>query len=173
MSRLAKVAVVLAGYALAIAAGVVAAKIYDARVSALPYDTSGGMYAGGEMMSSLAAFLVVALVPTLLALWFLRNNHGFWNAVAILSLAFALVGLLAVLMPLVFRSADGHVSIMLLQLVGLSQLLGMPLWILSFALFAFLAPTLRARRKLLVAVGIEAVIGVCAAVHWLLPAPPL
>jgi hypothetical protein len=147
VSRWAKIAVVLAGYAAAIAAG--------------------------EMITSLAVFLAVSLVPTLLALWFLRNNYKFWNAVAILSLAFALVGLIAVLLPLVVRSADGHLSLMLLQLVGLFQLLGMPLWILAFALFAFLAPTLEARRKLLVAVGIEAAIGVCAAVHWLLPSSPL
>ena len=39
--RLAKVGLVIAGYVAAIAAGVVAAWLYDVRVAALPYDTSG------------------------------------------------------------------------------------------------------------------------------------
>jgi len=172
MSARAQIAAVVAGYGIAIAAGVVAAWMYDARVAALPYDTSGGMYAGGEMMSSLGAFLVVSLLPTLLALWFLRNNEKFWNAIAVAAVAFACAGLVAVLMPLVTRSTGG-IALALLSLLGLAQLLGVPLWSLAFASFALLAPTRPARRKLLFAVGIELVIGVCAAVHWFVPAPPL
>src|SRR6266446_3836403 len=42
MSRPLRVAVVVAGYGAAIAAAVVAAWMYNARVAALPYDTSGG-----------------------------------------------------------------------------------------------------------------------------------
>jgi len=34
------------------------------------------MYAGGQLLQSLAAFLVVALVPTLLGLWFIVR----WSA---------------------------------------------------------------------------------------------
>ena len=74
MSRRARVMLVIGGYLVAIAAGYVAAVLYDARVSKLPYDTSGGMYAGGQMLSSLAAFCAVALAPTFLALWFLRHR---------------------------------------------------------------------------------------------------
>jgi hypothetical protein len=62
---------------------------------------------------------------------------------------------------------------MLLGLLGLAQLLGVPLWSFAFAVFALLAPTRPIRRKLLLAVGIELVIAVCAAVHWLSAAPPL
>ena len=64
-------------------------------------------------------------------------------------------------------------QLLLLGLLGLAQLLGMPLWSVAFALFAFLAPTREPRRKLLVAVGIELVIGACALVHWFVPASPL
>jgi len=169
----AQIAAVVAGYGVAILAGIAAARMYDARVAALPYDTSGGMYAGGEMLSSLGAFLVVSLFPTLLAFWFLRRNERFWNAIAVASIAFAGAGLVAVLMPLIMRSDGHHVVLALVGLLGLAQLLGVPLWSLAFALFALLAPTPPVRRKLLVAVGIELVIGVCAAVHWLVPAPPL
>ena len=62
MSRLAKLGLVIAGYVAAFGAGTLAAWRYDARVSALPYDTSGGMYAAGEFMSGLAAFLTDARV---------------------------------------------------------------------------------------------------------------
>jgi hypothetical protein len=172
MTRRAKVGVVIAGYVAAIVAGVVAAWLYNVRMAAMPYDTSGGMYAGGEMLASLAAFLVVAMVPTLLALWFLRPHERFWNTVAVVSLVFAVAGLLAVLMPLVTHGTERG-ALMLVSLLGLSQLLGMPLWFVAFAVFAILAPTRVARRNLVAAVCIELVIGACALVHWFVPRPPL
>lgn len=171
MTRTAQIAVVVAGYAAAIGAAAVAGWAYNWRVSKLPYDTSGGMYAGGEMITSLAAFLFVALFPTLLALWFLRANEKFWNAVAVASLAFAAIGLLAVLLPVVTASTRS-VALGLIGLVGIAQLLGAPLWLLSFGLFAWLAPTPWARRKLISAVALEAVIGVVALAHWFMPHLP-
>ena len=165
VGRSQQVAVVVAGYAAAFGAAIVAAHLYNARVAALPYDTSGGMYAAGETMSSLGAFLVVAAAPTLLALWFLRANEKVWNGVAIASLAFAAAGLLAVLSTFVTRSTE-HVALALLGLFSLLQLLGMPLWSVAFALLALLAPTRDTRRKLVYALGIELVIGVLALAHW-------
>ena len=173
MSRMAKVGVVMGGYAAAVLAGIVASWLYNARVGALPYDTSGGMYAAGEMMSSIAAFLVVALVPTLLALWFLRHHEGFWNTMSVASLAFAAVGLVAVLSPIVFPTPPRHVGSLVVELLRLAQLLGVPLWCLAFGLFAFLAPTRATRRVLVTATAIELVIGVCALVHWIVPRSPL
>ena len=169
MSRRTKIAVVFAGYGLAVVAAVVAGWLYDLRVTGLPYDTSGGMYAGGQLLQSLGAFLVVALVPTVLALWFLRSHERFWNAVAVASLAFAVVGLAAVLVSLTQGPSPQTLPLVLFELFGLAQLLGVPLWFAAFALFALLAPTRRARRTLALAVAFEAVIGVCAAVHWLRP----
>jgi hypothetical protein len=57
------------------------------RWSSLPYDTAGGMYAGGQMMAALGTFLVVSLFPTLLGLWFMRPYPRFWKAVAACALA--------------------------------------------------------------------------------------
>ena len=169
MNRWAKVGAVSAGYLLAIVAGGVAGYLYDVRVSALPYDTSGGMYAGGHLLTVLAAFLTVALVPTLLGLWFLRGNRKFWQAVAIASVAFAGAGLLAVLVTLVAPGTPRHPVLVLFNLLGIAQLLGVPLWTAGFVLFAFFAPSRPARRLLIAAVGIELVIGVCAALHWFGP----
>ena len=172
MGRWAKFGVVIGGYVAAIGAGFVAEWLYDVRVSALPYDTSGGMYAGGQMLTSLAVFLVVALAPTLLGLWFLRGHAGFWNVVATAALAFAGAGLIAVLMPLVFHHSTQHLELMLFDLLGLAQLLGVPLWLVAFGLLAILAPTRDARKKLVLATGVELVIGACALVHWFVTRPP-
>lgn len=172
MTRGMKLGMVAAGYALAVFAGVMASLLYNVRMSAMPYDTSGGMYAGGELLSVLGVFLVAALVPTLLALWFLRDNATVWRAIAIASVAFACAGLLAVLMPLAVRDPIRHPALLPFSLLGLAQLLGVPLWTGAFGLFASLAPTRPARRWLLAATGIELVIGVCAAIHWFVPSPP-
>ncbi len=172
MGRFGRVGLVVGGYIAAIGAGALAGWLYDLRVSQLPYDTSGGMYAAGQTLQFLAVFLVVALAPTLYALWLLRRNTKFWNAVAIMSIAFAAVGLLGVLSTRAYAAAPKSVPLLLLSLLGLAQLLGVPLWSGAFALFAWLAPTRETRGKLMVAVGIELVIAVCAAVHWFVPNPP-
>jgi hypothetical protein len=165
-----KLAIVAAGYGLAFAAARAAGWAYNVRVAQLPDDTSGGMYAGGELLCELATFFAAALPTTMLALWFARANRRFWQVVAGLSLAFAAVGLFAVLAPP--RWFHRHPS-MWLDLFAIAQLLGVPLWTVAFALFAAIAPTRTSRRLLLAAIGIELAIAACAAIHWFVPSPPL
>lgn len=172
MSRAWKILMVVGGYGAAVLAGWLAGYLYDERVSQEPFDTSGGMYAFGQMLASLSAFLAVALVPTLLAMWFLRTHEGSWRVLSWACLAFAGVGLLAILMPLVDRSRPDTFPRMFMSLLGLSQLLGVPFWTLAFALLAWLAPSPRTRRSMLGAVGLELGIGICAAIHWFVPQPP-
>ncbi len=169
MGRPARVATVAGGYALAFAASWAAAWSYDARMARMPYDTSGGMYAAGESLTALAVFCVGALPPTVLALWFLRRNARFWLAVAGGALAFAIVGLAGSALFLSAHAAPRDWVGMALELVGLAQFLGVPLWAGAFALFAALAPTRPARRLLVLAVILEVAIGVGAAIHWFLP----
>jgi hypothetical protein len=173
MGRWGRIGIVIAGYMLAIAAGCLAGYLYDRRMAAMPYDTSGGMYAGGQMLTVLAAFLAVALVPTLLVLWFLRDNQTFWWWIAFASFGFASVGLIAVLSPLWIHEPPRNLGRVFLDLVGLGQLFGMPLWTAGFAVMTLLAPTRRIRRVLVAAIGLELVTGVCVAIHWLVPYSPL
>jgi hypothetical protein len=147
MKPTAKVGIVVTGYVAASAAGGVAGHLYDVRMAAQPYDTSGGMYAGGEMMAELAAFLPVALVPTLLALWFLRDHRGVWTAVGLASLAFALAGLAGVLMPRGVMAPPRPRP--------------------------RCAPAGPPRRTMIAAVAFELANAACAAVHWMVPRPPL
>jgi hypothetical protein len=168
MGRVAKWSIVIGGYVAAVVAAGVAGWLYNEHLETLPYDTSGGMYAGGEMLNSLAVFLVVALVPTLLGLWFVRGHAKFWNAVGVLSVGFAAVGLVAV-----FAATRGaitqNLALVLLSIFGLAQLLGVPFWLFAFVLFAFLAPTRLARRLMIAAIALELVIGVLAFLHWFVP----
>lgn len=173
MTRKAKIGLVAGGYGLAIAFSAAVTWAYEMHLASLPYDTSGGMYAGGSMITSVGAFLVAALVPTILALWFLRSSPRAWHAIALTALGFAVAGLVVVLLPLFARWEPANLFGVFLALLWLSQLLGVPLWTAAFALFAFLAPTRPARRLLVAAGGVELVIGVCAAIHWFLPRPPL
>jgi hypothetical protein len=167
-----KTLIVLGGYVAAVCAAVIAAWVYDAHVRSLPYDTSGGMYAGGQLMASVAAFLVVALAPTLMGLWFLRRHTKFWNGVAVASVGFAAVGLVAVLVSATWRGAPKSIPLTMVELLGLTHLLGAPFWFAAFVLFALAAPTAEIRGRLSVAVAIEAVVGVFAFVHWFVPTVP-
>jgi len=173
VSRWMKAGIVVAGYVAAVLAAIAAAWFYDWRMSLQPYDTSGGMYAGGQLMTSLSAFFVVALVPTLLLLWFVRRHEGFWNAAGILSLTLAGIGLIAVLSPLVVDYKNEHGALIWLSLIAVFQWIGVPLWATACLLFAFLAPTPRTRRQMFTALGIELVIGVCTLIHWFMPNHPL
>jgi hypothetical protein len=173
MNTRTKVGLVAGGWIAAIASSFVATWLYNVRTAELPYDTSGGMYAGGEMLTGIGAFLFVGLVPVILTLWFMRRNHRFWNVIALAALAFAAVGLVSVLASRAFGATRGNAGSMALELLGLAQLLGIPLWLGGCLVFAFLAPTRFARRTLFAAVAIEVVIGACAVVHWFTPRPPI
>src|SRR6516225_3865573 len=85
LARWKKAALVLAGYVLAMVAGVVATWLYDLRFSPADQQASGGMIAFGELMFGAGVFAVVAAVPTALALWFVRHHRGTWEGFTIAS----------------------------------------------------------------------------------------
>jgi hypothetical protein len=174
MNRWTKLALVLAGYALAIASSIVSVLVYDSRFTPADNQAMGGMIAGGEMMLAGAVFCALSLPPTGLALWFLRGSRRFWSAFSAAGIAFAVAGLAAVLTPLVAgRAMATEPALMLVGLVGIVQMLGSPLWIGGFVLFAALAPARDQRVGMLVAAAIEVVIAVCGLVHFLVPGSPL
>ena len=174
MNRWMRLALVLAGYVLALAASTVSVMLYDRGFPPADRQAMGGMIAGGEMMLGGAVFCLVSIVPTGLALWFLRGSRRFWSAFSVAGPAFAIAGLAAALMPLAARGAMARVPVLVLVgFLGLVQMLGAPLWIGSFLLFAVLAPARDLRRRMLVAAAIEGVIGACGLVHFLVPTPPI
>lgn len=174
MSRWKKLSIVLAGYALAFVASIVAAVLYDRQFTPADNQAMGGMIAGGQMMLSFAVFACLSLVPTGLALWFLRGSRRFWSAFSAAGVAFATAGLAAVLTPLVAgRAMATTPALVLVGLVGIVQMFGSPLWIGGFVLFAMLAPERDLRRRMLVAAAIEVVIAACGLVHFFVRASPI
>src|SRR5262249_54009324 len=127
----------------------------------------GGMIAGGEMMYGTGVFLLVALVPTALALWFVRRSRAIWSALSGAALSFAIVGLAAVLLTVALHGQT--LELELIGLFGIVQMFGSPIWAGGFALFSLLAPARDLRRRLLVATAIEVVVGAIGAVTYLLP----
>jgi len=169
MTRNAKAAVVVGGYVAAIGAAALAGWLYDIEMAHKPYDTSGGMYAGGQLLQSLAAFSIVALVPTALWLWFLRRHTRFWNGLALGSVAFAGAGVVAVLAQAAIPGVPRSGALIWLDLFSVAQWLGVPIWLAMFALFAWIAPTAAARRNLKVAIALEGVVAVVSCVHIFMP----
>lgn len=170
MGRAKKVMLVLGGYAFAFVVSILAAYVYGLSFSAEANNTMGGMIAGGQMMLGFAVFCLLSLVPTGLALWFLRESRTFWSAFSIAGLAFAIAGVAAVFAPLAAGAAMNRSPWLgLVSVFGIMQMFGAPLWVGSFLLFAALAPADGLRRRLLVAAGIEVLLGVCGLVHFFLP----
>jgi hypothetical protein len=173
MKRWMKVGIVLAGWGLAIIASVAFVALYDRHFTAADNQTSGGMIAGAELIYGTGIFLLVALAPTSLALWFTRKSRGVWAWFTGFGLAFAILGLPAVLLTLAIREPPHTPLIVLAGVIGVAQMLGSPLWIGGFAIFAWLAPAPDLRRRMLFATAIEVVVGACAVGHFLLRWPPL
>ena len=172
--RWAKLGVVLGGYALALVASATAVAIYDRGFTAQDNATMGGMIAGGEMMYFIGLFLLGSLPPTALGLWFLRRHRPSWVAFTALGLGFAAAGLLSVLALLAQgRVAPQNPWLVVFEVFGLGQMLGSPLFIAGFALFAWLAPAHDLRRRMLLAAGMEGVVFGCGLAHFfLLPQLP-
>jgi hypothetical protein len=169
-----KLGIVLAGYALAFVASVVAVAINELRFSPADNQAMGGMIAGGQLLLACAVFGVVSIAPTGLALWFLRGSRRFWSAFSAAVIVFAVVGLAAVLALLVAgRAMTTAPALVFVGFVGIVQMLSAPLWIGGFLLAAALAPAPDLRRRVLAAAAIELVIAACGLVHFLVPALPI
>ena len=168
MKRWTKIGIVLAGYGLAFIASVAFVAIYDRHFTFADNQTSGGMIAGAELMYGTGIFLLVALAPTSLALWFMRKSRPVWAWFTGFGLAFALLGLPAVLFTLTIREPPRALPIQLASVIGVAQMLGSPLWVGGFALFAWLAPARDLRRGLLCAAAIEVAVAACAFGHFVM-----
>src|SRR5262249_10570643 len=154
--------------AFAMLASFIVVAVYDRRFTPADNQAMGGMIAGGEMMLGVAVFLLVSLVPTAYALWSLRRNRSAWAAVSIAGIGFAAFGLARVVTTLAtHRLTSPSLPLELIGLLGLAQMLGSPLWIGGFGLFALLAPERDLRRRFLAAVALEVIVGACSLVHFL------
>jgi hypothetical protein len=133
----------------------------------------GGMAAAGELFLFIGLFGLFALVPTALALWFLRPVRKFWTLLSVASLMLAATGpVAAIALPRIV--APQMPGLVVLGFVALMRVLGTPLLGLGFLITVLIAPTRRPRQALFAAAVIEGTVGTyaffCFAVlgHWLL-----
>jgi hypothetical protein len=127
-----KVALVFAGYATAF---VLTCACFYVRSFVIPADASqasAGMQAFADGMLFLGMFGTLSLVPTGLALFFLRKSKTFWTLFSILALAFAATG------PIAALTVRGGATIV--GFVGIPRILGAPLFCLAFLVSAVIAP---------------------------------
>jgi len=167
MRRFRKLGLVLGGYAVALLIAYATTAVLEWLFP--PQDASGGMQAFGDSLRFLGLFGILALIPTALALYFLRSSEKFWAAFSIASLAVAATGPVAA-----FMMGRPHATDLIFGFIGLMKVLGAPLLGIGFLIFAAIAPTGRSRWTLLAASGIEFAVGgyayFCLLVlgHWLL-----
>jgi hypothetical protein len=165
---MAKVAVVLIGYVLAVVAAVFAGYAYEAAVNKPGVDTSGGMYAWGSALQIFTAFGVAALVPTGLALWFIRKSEPAWRVLSRLGLAFAITGPMCGACFIALGNLKGpHPELGLFALIAVFRLIGSPFLAIVFAIAALLAADKTSRWLLWIAAGIEAAVVIGGAGRFL------
>jgi hypothetical protein len=163
-----KVAAVLGGYVVAIVAGCGAQYVGILGAQGPDVEASAGMYAVGDAIVFVAVFGVVSLLPTALALYFLRPFGAFWSALSIASVALAVTGVGAMLL---MRSASsealdhplGGASV----LAAFLLIAVAPLLAGGFFISALVAPTRSARWTLVAAAIVEAVVG-ASSLGWFL-----
>jgi hypothetical protein len=150
MTKLQKTALVGAGYLLAPIAAFVIATLAGSLEGARD---QGGMQAFGDLLLFAGFTVVLALIPTAFALYFLRPVATFWTCLPVACIALAATGpVAAIIVP---RMQDTT----LLQFFGLMRLLGAPLLAFGFLVVALIAPARRARRVVLAAMALEGAVG--------------
>jgi hypothetical protein len=167
MKKMTKAALVAGGFLLAFAGAGLAAYLDDLVTSQFQAQ-SGGMVAGGEMILFIGVFAFLSLFPVGLALFFLRTEEKFWNWFSILAVALALTGPAAEGLLITVRVLSFYTQswFALVTFFALLRVFGAFVLCTGFIAFAFITRFAKARRRLLVAVGIEAALFVYSTVHY-------
>lgn len=163
-----KTGIVAGGYmaAILIASGVVAIFV---KLSGPERDASSGMAAFGEMLLFVAVFGVVSIVPTALALFFLRQCRRFWWACSVLALIIGGTSLAAVGLNILVPTGMLSGSLGVWAMFAFLRIFLSPFLAVSFALSALIAPTTGFRWCLFAAASMEAVSSLYGFFHWFAP----
>jgi len=169
MNAFARAGIVTAGYVLAflVASAVVAIRV--ASTSGPEAQASSGMYAFGDSVVFVTVFGLLALVPTGIALFWLRPYRVVWQAIAFGALVMSLTGVSAAVLFAVGRHLLGASPLALLAAASVLRMLLAPLLSVTFFMCAALAPERSSRLLFLVAAGTEAVVTLYAVAVWFLP----
>ena len=177
MIKLIKLCLVLGGYVAACYLASAAVDIRVAQTSGPAAQASAGMYAFGDFMWFAGAFGLLALIPTGLALIFLRPLPRVWTGLSVAAVIVAATGLLGValviVMPLVTSFAANQIPILYLPVtVGFFRVLASPLLTIADLACLFIAPTPLTRQRLVLATILEGAVSVYAVLRFLMPFTP-
>jgi hypothetical protein len=161
----AKVAIVLLGFGLAWAVGLVVCAVCDHYSKVPEVEKAGGMYGFGQLLLFLAVSGVVAVIPLALGLIWLRPIARFWRLLTGVAFLLALSGVVALVANLADGSAQNLWMLAAQVRIGL-----MPLTALALLACGIIAPLPRHRWVLIGAAVCDGVIfaGVIL-VHFVLP----
>jgi len=165
---LVKPGIVIAGY---VAAMLIANAAVNARFLHQSADAqnSPGMYAWGDLILFLEVFGLGAIIPTGLALYFLRPIRIFWPLFSLAAVAFAVTGLGAFAATGLWNQQPSNSPLGLLAAIGGLREMLSPAAAVIFLLATFAAPGRRPRLILLVAILIEAPLGIYSFHQWFAP----
>jgi hypothetical protein len=155
MNALAKTCIVVLGY---VAAWLIADQALALHQWLTAADSRGadGMYAFGDSLFFIAAFCLVALVPTGAAIYFLRQSQALGPGLSALALGMAATAPAAAVVPFAVHHADPASLLNLLSPFAILRLFLAPLLCLASLAAGLLLRGSPSGRKLLVASGIEA-----------------
>ena len=143
MTGAGKTGIVVGGYAAAFLLAVAAFELRQWMTA----QASSGMYAFGDLVVFLFVLGIVGLVPTGLALYFLRPVRRFWTAASIVALALAATGVAASVLFWTTRSQTPTQSFLVLaDEFSLERVIVAPLFAAAFLVCAGFAPATRPRR---------------------------
>lgn len=151
MKPASRVGLVLAGYLGAVLIAALVVAIHVAFTRDAQAQASSGMYAFGDSLLFVGVSGTLALVPTALALHWLKHQPRFWVGLATLALAVASTGLVAAVTWGAF---------------GVLRILLAPILAPVFLLCAFFTPSRPPRIALLAAAATEILVLAYALVMW-------
>jgi hypothetical protein len=162
-----KVALIAGGYVLCFLMAAAFVAIHIASAGESP-GQAGGMNAFGDTVLFIGVFGVSAVVPTGLALLFLRPYRPFWNMFAAAGITLAGTGAAAATIFAVGGNAAvsrfgtwGQVSVL--------RILVSPLLALTFVACAILSPHQGPRRGFFTAGAVEAAVSIYGWAVWIVP----
>ena len=170
LPAIAKAGIVVAGYVAAALSAFCVVWISITQTSGPHRDASSGMYAFGDSLFFVAVSGVVSIIPTGLALVFLRRSRKFWIALCAVGLVVASTSLAAVAVivlesqkVVLSASSNGW------EVLSVLRILVSPFVAASLGLSALVAPQAHLRWYLIGATAGEGVSSVYGFFHWFAP----
>jgi hypothetical protein len=168
MKPFVKVGMVAAGYFAAFLIASAAVAIRISRTSGPEAQASSGMYAFGDAFLFVIVFGVTALVPTGVALFFLRTCRPLWTILAAVGLGVAITGVAAAVLFAAGRNAAPS-PLATAAMFSVPRILVAPLLALTFFVCAVLAPYRSPGIALLTATVMEAAVSAYGGYVWFVP----